>query len=131
MCFPSITDLRETTIKQWYAYERGLAVEQQVKSYLLAQDLTFVTENYKCKLGEIDLIFKSAQLWIFVEVKFRKDDDRGIAAEYFTSTKKSRMIRSIMCFFAEKQLNIHDQDIRLDLVAVDNQEIEWLQGISY
>ncbi|MEM0911172.1 MAG: YraN family protein [Pseudomonadota bacterium] len=107
-----------------------MAIEQRVKAYLIEQQLTFIEENYKCKLGEIDLIFKTGQLWVFIEVKFRKDDSHGAALEYFTSRKKSRMIRSIMCFFAERQMNIHDQEIRLDLVAVDNRQMEWLQGIT-
>ena len=71
-------------IKQWLASKTGEQAEQQAKEYLLQAGLTFIEQNYKVKSGEIDLIFKHEQLWVFVDVKYRQDSDFGFAAEYFT-----------------------------------------------
>jgi len=117
-------------IKQWTSYQRGLAGEQRAKRFLQAQHLLFVEQNYKCKGGEIDLIFRDQQLWVFIEVKYRENTHHGRALEYFTPLKHRRMLRSIECYFAYLGLNINSQDIRIDVVAIDGEALEWVRGVS-
>ncbi|MFC3121087.1 YraN family protein [Agaribacter flavus] len=116
-------------IKQWEAPNIGALAETKAKQYLLDQGLRFVEANYKSKSGEIDLIFKQAQLWLFVEVKYRSDNSHGSAAEFFTPNKRRKVVNAIMCYFMEKQRNIHHEHIRVDLIAIDNNTLQWIKNV--
>jgi putative endonuclease len=116
-------------IKQWIASETGAKAEASAKQYLLQQGLTFVCQNYRVKSGEIDLIFKDLQQWVFVEVKYRADSSFGHAAEMFTVSKRRKLTRAIMCYLQSLDLNCHHTHMRIDLVAIDGQHINWLKNV--
>jgi putative endonuclease len=116
-------------INQWHASKTGAQAEQLAKDYLLAHGLTFVEENYRVKVGEIDLIFKDAEQWVFVEVKYRQNDSHGHAAEMFTTAKKRKLTRAIMCYLQSLDLNCHHTPMRIDLVAIDGDKINWIKNV--
>lgn len=112
------------------ANRHGAEAETRAKNYLSKQGLTFVEQNYLVPpLGEIDLIFKEQNQWVFVEVKYRKNKSRGCAAESFTSSKRSKMIRAIMCYLQKLNLNLHHTDLRIDIIAIDDQELTWIKNV--
>lgn len=115
--------------KYTQAKEDGVNAEQQAKFYLLRQGLKFVEQNYRVTLGEIDLIFTQDDVLVFVEVKYRRTATHGHAAEYFTSSKRSKMNRAIMCYLQQHNLNLHHTKLRIDVIAIDNQELTWLAGV--
>jgi putative endonuclease len=116
-------------IKQWQASKTGAAAEQLAKDYLLTQGLSFIEENYRVKLGEIDLIFKDAEQWVFVEVKYRETNSHGHAAEMFTMAKKRKLTRAIMCYLQSLDLNCHHTPMRIDLLAIDGEKINWIKNV--
>lgn len=107
----------------------GAAAEQRAKEHLLLNGLSFVEQNYSVPLGEIDLIFKDANQWVFVEVKYRADKTHGSAAEQFTSAKRSKMHKAIMCYLQQYNLNLHHTSLRIDVVAIDNEQLDWLKNV--
>ncbi|WP_395341380.1 YraN family protein [Ningiella sp. W23] len=116
-------------IKQWIASETGAKAEQVAKGYLIDQGLGFITENFRCKAGEIDLIFKDMQQFVFVEVKYRETDSHGSAAHMFTRAKRRKLERAIMCYLQALDLNLHHTSLRIDLIAIDKQNINWIQNV--
>jgi putative endonuclease len=116
-------------IKQWHASRTGATAEQLAKSHLLAQGLSFVAENYRVKLGEIDLIFKEDEQWVFVEVKYRENASHGHAAEMFTMAKRRKLTRAIMCYLQSLDLNCHHTPMRIDLLAIDGEKINWIKNV--
>ena len=46
--------------------------EETAAAYLRRRHYTIVAANYRCRLGEIDLIAESRDYLVFVEVKLRK-----------------------------------------------------------
>jgi putative endonuclease len=50
---------------------RGQLAEKHARTYLEQQGLTFVEANVRYPFGEIDLIMRQQDVWVFVEVKFR------------------------------------------------------------
>lgn len=107
----------------------GFEAEQRAKQYLIDQNLCFVEQNYSVPLGEIDLIFKQANQLVFVEVKYRSSNSHGKAAEYFTPNKRRKMHRAIMCYLQQHNLNLHHTSLRIDIVAIDNEQLEWLINV--
>jgi putative endonuclease len=116
-------------IAQWQASATGALAEDNAKTFLIAQGLHFVAQNYRVKMGEIDLIFKDMQQWVFVEVKYRQSKTHGHAAEMFTPAKKRKLTRAIMCYLQTLDLNCHHTDMRIDLVAIDGTDINWIKNV--
>lgn len=107
----------------------GDIAESVAKQHLIAQGLKFVEQNFRVKVGEIDLIFKDNTQWVFVEVKFRSNTDHGFAAEYFTASKRSKMNKAIMCYLQQHNLNLHHTSLRIDVIAIDDTQLSWLKNV--
>ncbi|WP_371195440.1 YraN family protein [Glaciecola sp. SC05] len=116
-------------IPQWNATQTGNQAEHKAKEYLIAQGLDFIEQNFSVKSGEIDLIFKDMQQWVFVEVKYRASSSHGHAAEMFTSSKRSKLTKAIMCYLQLLDLNCHHTNMRIDLVAIDGEELNWIKNV--
>lgn len=111
------------------AKEAGARAETHAKHFLEGQGLHFVEQNFRVPQGEIDLIFKEKEQWVFVEVKYRSSSDRGYAAEYFTPSKRRKMNKAIMCYLQQHNLNLHHTDLRIDVIAIDDKQLTWLDSI--
>lgn len=72
----------------------GQESERLAEQYLLARGLTLVGRNYRCKVGEIDLIMRDREHLVFVEVRFRKNSCFGSASETIDSRKQQKVIRA-------------------------------------
>jgi len=70
----------------------GQQAEQLAKSYLLQHGLIFITQNYYCRRGEIDLIMQDEHTLIFVEVRYRKSSKFGSALESVDRRKQAKLI---------------------------------------
>lgn len=90
--------------------------EDLARSFLEKQGLTFVSQNYRCKVGEIDLIFRDKEEWVFVEVKARKTTQYGLPQEAITP-KKARKLAMVSIFFLQQQKK-EDDEYRIDVIAV-------------
>ena len=118
-----------TKTKYDVAKRAGVQAEIDAKHYLENQGLHFVEQNFRVPQGEIDLIFKDKQQWVFVEVKYRSSSERGFAAEYFTSSKRNKMNKAIMCYLQQHNLNLHSTNMRLDVIAIDDKQLTWLDNV--
>ena len=91
--------------------------EQLAKDYLKRKGYTFVTQNYRTRLGEIDLIFKQKQTIIFVEVKARKKKATGLPEEAVTPRKIHTITTVAHQYLIEHKLT--DKLARIDVVAIE------------
>lgn len=85
--------------------------------------------NYRCPLGEIDLIAKHKDCLVFIEIKTRKGRDIGYAKEAVDLRKKRQVSKAALYYMKEN--NCPDIRSRFDVVAVsinnDIPEIEVIQ----
>lgn len=108
---------------------RGRAIEMKVKAYLEQQGLTFITNNYYTRFGEIDLVFRDGLVWIFVEVKFRQSAQYGLAEDAFTKQKRQRLTKAIQFFVAQYNINLQHHDHRIDLFAINGNRAKWYKAV--
>ena len=89
--------------------------EEQAARYLRRRFYSIVERNYRCRLGEIDLIARRGNTLAFVEVKLRRDDAHGEAREFVTSRKQQRILAA-----AELWLSLHETELqpRFDVIEV-------------
>jgi len=110
--------------------ERGQEAEQIALDYLQQQGLTLKDLNYRCKQGEIDLIMMHAHAVVFVEVRYRKSDMYGSAAETVDIRKQRRLVLA-----AQHYLNRHyarEQNCRFDIIGISGPlrqtSIQWIRN---
>lgn len=108
----------------------GDRYERQAANYLVAKGLTLVKSNFYSRFGEIDLIMLDGDCWVFVEVKYRKQQTFGGAVAAVTPTKLNRLRKTVEVYLQKQNLNSNLVSYRIDLLAFDNEDIEWIQSIG-
>lgn len=107
----------------------GAAAETLAQHYLEARGLQLWMKNYRCKLGEIDLIMREQNTLVFVEVRLRSNPFFSSAAESVTHTKQQKLIRTAQRFLQEHKL-VNKQACRFDIIALSargESAIEWIR----
>ncbi len=105
---------------------RGENAEEQAHQFLIEKGLKPICRNYRCKLGELDIIMSDQQSLVIIEVKYRKTDQFGSALENITRTKQSRIIAATQMYLSTQKV---DCPIRFDVIAISgNGKIEWVQN---
>lgn len=65
--------------------------ESQVAAYLRDRGYDIVDVNYRCRMGELDLVAANRRYLAFVEVKLRRNDDVMTARESVTISKQRKL----------------------------------------
>lgn len=98
----------------------------------MQQGLIFVDKNVHCRQGEIDLIMKDQQTYVFVEVKFRKNNNYGGAISAISKTKQDKIKHCVAFFLHKAKLNEYNTPCRFDVIALEgdiNQpKVTWLKN---
>jgi putative endonuclease len=76
------------------AIASGLASESLVASWLTERGFRIEARNYRCRMGELDLVARHRDVLVFVEVKARGVGAYGRPAEAVSSRKRARLIRA-------------------------------------
>ncbi len=112
-------------LKNSGARTKGKWAENLAEHYLELQGLTLLERNFSCKGGEIDLIMEQGETLVFVEVRYRKENN---PLETINRPKERRII---LC--AEKYLLNYPPALyppcRFDVVIIQSQPIEKIEWI--
>jgi putative endonuclease len=106
----------------------GEAAERLAEQYLSKAGLRLVTRNFRCRMGEIDLIMKDRDSLVFVEVRLRSSRGFGGAAASIGSHKQRRLIAAAQYYLAGLSST---PACRFDAVLLDGlnaERIEWLKN---
>lgn len=107
------------------AQQLGLAGEERALHYLQQQGLRCVARNYRCRAGEIDLILRQQKTLIFVEVRYRTENDYGSALESITLAKRRRLLRAAKHYLLRMETL---PECRFDVISLDKTQINWIQN---
>ncbi|HRE25340.1 MAG TPA: YraN family protein, partial [Anaerolineales bacterium] len=69
---------------------------------LEARDCEIVARNWRCPLGELDVVARDAQGWLFVEVRTRRGRGFGTPEESLTAAKRRHVAAAAQSFLAER-----------------------------
>ncbi|WP_373083862.1 YraN family protein [Zhongshania sp.] len=72
--------------------DTGKRAEQGACRFLENNKLKIIAKNYHCRFGEIDVIARSPEHLVFVEVRYRNNPHFGSAAETVNTAKQRRII---------------------------------------
>lgn len=94
----------------------GRRGERIAEEYLAARGYVLVERNYRCPLGEIDLIFLDGRVLVFVEVKLRRDNRFAPPLEAVDRHKRRRLIQAAQFFLTQHRQ--HHRDARFDVIGI-------------
>lgn len=105
----------------------GRLAEMQALQYLLQQGLRWQASNYRCKVGELDLLLWEGKTLVVVEVRYRKNNHYGGAAASITYQKQLRIIKATQHYVIMHKLN--QVAVRFDVVALTaGKPLEWIKN---
>ncbi len=89
--------------------------------HLRQEGFRIVARNYRCRLGEIDIIARDGEAVVFVEVKARRSFRFGAPAESVTERKR-RSLEGAARYYLMQNPSLADKPCRFDVVTVDYAE---------
>lgn len=100
-------------------YQIGIDAEDVAKNHLMKLGYEIIGMRMKTKVGEIDIIAKKDNGYIFCEVKTRKNQYDA----FFTisSKQQQRIINAAEIFIAERNLEYYD--IRFDVIIIHSAKV--------
>lgn len=98
------------------SYKFGKKGEVLAADFLQKQGYTIIQLNYRCNIGEIDIVAKDGETLVFVEVKARSGYRFGNPKEAISYAKRKR-ISKIAMFYLKKTGNTRVK-ARFDVVAI-------------
>ena len=89
----------------------GADYEKAAGFYLEQMGYEILQFNYRCRLGEIDLIAKDGAYYVFCEVKYRADERKGSPLEAVDARKQ-----------------LEDVPCRFDVVGIEGTKITLIKN---
>ena len=96
--------------------ELGAKGEKLAAKFLRRKGYRIVQRNYKCKLGEIDIVAQINGMFAFVEVRTKSTAEFGPPQYSITTAKRKQITKAALSYIREK--NLAGQSCRFDVIAV-------------
>ena len=105
----------------------GSKYEEVAADWLRKNGLVILAQNFRCRIGEIDLVAKDGETLVFVEVKYRKNSALGYPEEAVSFMKQRKIIKTAqfyLCRFGYSS----DQPCRFDIIAIEGDSIRHIEN---
>lgn len=103
----------------------GAEAEQQIRKYLSEHGYTILEMNYRCRQGEVDIIARHGQYYVFIEVKYRSSDRYGMPEEAVGPGKQRRISRAALYYLYSHRLS-ESTPVRFDVAAIYGKQIRYI-----
>ena len=103
----------------------GARAEERCAELLQRAGLLLVERNWRCRLGEIDLIAEDRGVLVFAEVRMRRAFAFGGAGESVTAAKRARLMAAAGLYLSRRG----EVQCRFDVFLVDGPagDIKWIR----
>jgi len=110
--------------------DSGRRAEERALATLEAKGLRLLLRNYRCPMGELDLVLEDGRQLVVAEVRYRKDASRGSAAETVGAEKQRKLVLATQ-HLLQRHPDWRRRPLRFDVVAVSDADggsaVEWIQ----
>jgi putative endonuclease len=96
--------------------ELGARGEAIAASFLQNAGYRIIEQNYRIRLGEIDIIAEEGGHLVFIEVKTRTDNLYGSPFESVTRQKQQQISKVALEYMSRQEC--HDRPARFDVIAI-------------
>jgi len=107
--------------------EIGKEAEQAVVTLLKNSGLQIIECNYRCKLGEIDIVARDKQTVVFIEVRRRSHGQYGSGFDSVDYRKQQKLIRTAQAYLQKRKL-FDQHPCRFDIVSLRSlTDMHWIK----
>ena len=110
--------------------QKGFNAEALAADFLARHGVVILTQNLRCRSGEIDLVANDGGTLVFIEVKYRCSAGYGGAAASVNRTKQLRLIRCARFFLpriTQMFFSSRMPQCRFDVIAIEVGKISWIR----
>ena len=111
--------------------QSGKRAEDLAVNFLKQNKIKIITRNFYSRFGEIDLIGLDKETLIFVEVRFRKNEDYLSAIETIDDRKCKKIITTSEVYL-NKRKKYQSYQCRYDVITItgeiDEPVIKWIKS---
>lgn len=93
----------------------GKEGEEQAARYLEKKGYRVLKRNFRCPVGEIDIIAKDGRAFVFVEVKTRAEDLFGLPEEAVDTRKQKKMKQAALYYLMRLK---KEPPARFDIISI-------------
>jgi putative endonuclease len=115
-----------------YSQNTGKDGEETAKRFLLEKGHEILETNWRFKKYEVDIISKTGQTIVFVEVKTRKSDTFGEPETFVNRQKQNFLVAAAHQYITQNNI---DLESRFDIIAIlqlnNNQTVKHLEAAFY
>ncbi|WP_242875926.1 YraN family protein [Cellulosilyticum sp. I15G10I2] len=104
----------------------GAAYEKLATDSLTAKGYTIICNNYRCKVGEIDIVAKIQECIVFIEVKYRANSLYGFPREAVNYKKQQRIKLTAKCYL--RQHEKYEVSCRFDVIEILGDVLTHIEG---
>jgi len=119
--------------KKPFHYSLGKRGEQLAREFLSGKGYRVLENNYRCKLGEIDIIAEKGGRIYFAEVKTRRSERYGQPIEAVTTWKQKKLSQLAAWYCKVRQ--IQDAKIAFLIISIlfknNHFEIQLTEDVFY
>jgi putative endonuclease len=98
----------------------GKEGEQKAIEYLKQKGWKILVQNYRYKHGELDIIGLDKGVMVFVEVKYRKNNNFGFPEDFVNDHKIGMVRKTALNYILKEDWR---NDIRFDIISITGNEI--------
>lgn len=106
---------------------RGSKAEDFAAAWLQRRGLRLIARNWRCRMGELDLILRDGPTLVFAEVRLRSTSNFGGAAASIDRRKQAKLAAAAQLYLAGRA----SPSCRFDVVLMRNAaggDIEWIRN---
>lgn len=96
--------------------ELGQRSERTAEDFLQRQRYAILARNYRCRLGEIDLIAQERDILVFVEVRSHTSERFGDSLESITLRKQRQIAKAALDYVMRHR--IENRPFRFDVIGI-------------
>lgn len=109
--------------------KKGDLAEKRAIDFLINKDYKIIKTNYQKIYGEIDIIAKKGSYIHFIEVKYRKNINKGYPREAVSLKKQEKIKNTALCYISEN--NLQNVDFSFDVIEIIQNNITYIKDAFY
>lgn len=109
--------------------EKGNIGEEKALDFLVNNGYSIIERNYQKRYGEIDIIAKKGTYIYFIEVKYRKNVEKGYPCEAISLYKQEKIKKTALSYISEN--NILNVDFSFDVIEIIGEDIFYIENAFY
>jgi putative endonuclease len=104
---------------------RGRIGEELAVEYLREQGYRIVARNFRCRVGELDIVAMDGDALVFVEVRSKRSARHGTPAETVNAAKQHRLARVAGVYLSRRRPRF--DSCRFDVIGITDGRVQHIR----